>query len=136
MDIHTHAPYFILLPTFIFGALESGDINFTVFVVWTVLRLHAPDTEPGAFSPAPTDVTNRLLTWETGLSRRQSIKVLNHLEEAGLVKRLIAAEQAARGLRGARWLLLTAPARSVWVDVSQASPLCAPAETGERAPCR
>jgi hypothetical protein len=98
------------LPRFLFAGLENRTLDLTGFVLWTVIRFHAPDQEPGTFSPPPVALTNRELARMTHLSRRHVINVLNALEAAGWLHRLTREEQEAQGLNGPRWLQLTRPA--------------------------
>ncbi len=84
----------VRLPRFLYEGLQDRRLDVTGFMLWAVIHGYAPDQEPGTFSPALPNVTNRTLGQRTGLSRRQLINVLNHLEGVGLIQRLTAAEQA------------------------------------------
>jgi hypothetical protein len=101
----THNPLaYALLPRFVYVALGRGLIDPTAFTVWATIRLYVRDEERGEFSPGPTDLTNREIAEAAGLTIRQTVNVINNLEEAGLLHRLTKEEKAAENLSGSRWL--------------------------------
>jgi hypothetical protein len=106
----THHPLaYALLPRFVYVALSQGQIDPTAFTVWATIRLYVRDEERGEFSPAPIDLTNREIAEATGLTIRQTVNVINDLEEVGLLHRLTKEEKAAENLSGSRWLQLHRP---------------------------
>ncbi len=106
----THTPLaYALIPRSMYGALGRGHIDPTAFAVWATIRLYVRDEERGEFSPPPVDLTNRELAEATGLTVRQTVNVLNHLEDRGLLHRLTDAERETKSLPGNRWLQLLQP---------------------------
>lgn len=106
----THQPLaYALIPRALYAALGQGAIDPTAFAVWATIRLYVRDTVRGEFSPPPIDLTNREIAEATGLTVRQTVNVLNHLEEAQCLQRLTAEEMEAQNLSGNRWLQLLQP---------------------------
>ncbi len=107
-----HEPLaYAIVPRALVRLLAQGRIDSTALAVWTVIRLHVKDTDRGTFSPSPVDLTNREIAEWTGMTIRGAVKVLNRLEEVGLMRRLSEEQVAELGLSNTRWLQLLTPER-------------------------
>lgn len=99
-------PDFSKTPTFVLIALRAERISRSAFCLWSVIRCFAwRDTVKGQFSPPPVDLKDEeLQAWLRGLTRRYIYKLIDELEQAGLLK--VTHEG------GRRWLQLLAPSSS------------------------
>ncbi len=107
---HTPLPYAIV-PRSVTAALADDQIDSVAFALWVVMRMYVRDTVRGEFSPPPIDLSNRELAAAAGVTPRAVVRILNRLEEVGLLRRLSPAEKAAQDLDADRWLQLLAPER-------------------------